>query len=72
MADVDKIIKQKHEYNCKIPIRGTTRKEKLRKKFGIKRCPNCGKEILKNALRCKYCKYSFKKYSNSNNKEKSS
>jgi len=51
------------------------RKEELDKRLKeihrTRKCPNCGKEILNCALRCKYCKYSFKKYSNSNNKEKS-
>ena len=57
------------------------RKEELKKEeeldkelieiYGTRKCPNCGKEILNCALRCKYCKYSFKKDNNSNNNEKS-
>ena len=45
--------------------------KRLKEIHGMRKCPNCGKEVLNCALRCKYCKYSFKKYSNSNNKEKS-
>ena len=44
---------------------------KRKEKIGTMFCPNCGKEILKNAIRCKYCHYSFKKYSNKKSSKKS-
>ena len=35
--------------------------EKIKKTYSKKRlCPNCGKEINKKAIRCKYCNYYFK------------
>ena len=36
------------------------REQKLKETHGTKICPHCGKEILKNAIRCKYCKCTFK------------
>ena len=38
--------------------------ERLKKKYGTKKCPNCNKEVISTAEVCKYCKYSFNKNSN--------
>ena len=59
VAKEDKIIRQKHKYDCKIPIK-PNREMKLRKKHGTKSCPYCKREILKIAIRCKYCKTMLK------------
>ena len=37
--------------------------KKIKKSYSeIKSCPNCGKEINKKAIRCKYCKTMLKTY----------
>ena len=40
--------------------------KRLKNIQGTKNCPKCGKEILKNAIRCKHCNYYFSKNSNQN------
>lgn len=65
--DETEIIRELHEkYRTTEYLRN---KEKIDKekhdqfmveKYGTKICPNCGKEILSNAIRCKYCKSTFK------------
>ena len=43
----------------------------MMEKQGCKVCPNCGKQIPKNAIRCKYCKTMLKNYSKDDSIENS-
>lgn len=42
--------------------RNLLKQSKFNSQSSLKQCPNCGKEILSNAIRCKYCKTMLKKY----------
>ena len=50
LLNLERIKREKGELENK------RREEKLKRKQGVKICPSCGKKILKNAIRCKYCK----------------
>ena len=67
-----KIKKEEMEKQRKINIEKKRNELKIKReeKIGLKFCPHCGKEILKNAVRCKYCHYMFKTYSTKRSPEK--
>ena len=60
---VDEFKKLNQKINNQNDLKRTKRLKNIQ---GTKNCPKCGKEILKNAIRCKHCNYYFSKNSNQN------
>lgn len=54
--DAEKRRERKRKIEIEYEKSSIERDKRLKLKYGIKICPNCKKEMPKNALRCKYCK----------------